>query len=181
MKSLTKFLCSLYLILLFFPVKGISQEGLKDTIKNQLVEVAREIISIAGNCALITLDEDGSPRVRTMDPFLPESDFTIWFGTNAKSRKVGQISKDSRVTLYYFEPSASAYVTIHGTAEIVSDPKEKEIRWKKQWEAFYPNYPDGFCLIKVSPKWMEVISQKHGIFGDSITWQAPKHSFDSSK
>ena len=52
----------------------------------------------AKTCALITLDSEGRPRVRVMDPFIPENDFTVWFGTNPKTRKVEQIKNnpDSR-------------------------------------------------------------------------------------
>ena len=55
-----------------------------------------EIMSAAGTCTLITLDQEGRPRARVMDAFLPEDDFTVWFGTNPKSRKVAQIKNDPR-------------------------------------------------------------------------------------
>ena len=172
-----------YLATFFFFANSIStfaQTESNDSTPTDLTKVAREIIVDAGNCALITLDENGAPSVRAMDPFLPENDFTIWLGTNSKSRKVDQIKSDPRVTLYYFDVNASAYVTIRGNAEIVNSTKEKKNRWKKAWEAFYPDFPEGFSLIKVSPVWLEVISEKHGVLGDSISWQVPKHLFNSS-
>jgi general stress protein 26 len=113
-----------------------------------------------------------------MDPFLPESDFTVWFGTNPKSRKVDQIKKDPRVTLYYLENDGAGYVMIHGKAKIVNDQKEKEKRWKVEWEAFYANRDEDFLLIKVSPEWMEVISYAHGVVGDPSTWETPSVIFD---
>ncbi len=117
--------------------------------------------------------------VRVMDPFPPESDFIVWFGTNPKSRKVSQIKKNPNVTLYYLEKDASGYVVIHGIAQLVNDQKEKEKRWKNEWDAFYPNKSESYLLIKVSPISMEVISYKHGIVGDSLTWQPPFVVFDS--
>ncbi|MBE0652182.1 MAG: pyridoxamine 5'-phosphate oxidase family protein, partial [Bacteroidales bacterium] len=116
-----------------------------------------------------------------MDPFLPESDFTVWFGTNPKSRKVDQIKNDPGVTLYYLDSDASGYVMIHGTAQIVNDQQEKENRWKAEWEAFYPNKTEDYLLIKVSPEWMEVISYAYGIVGDPETWEPPIVVFDSKK
>ena len=129
-------------------------------------------------CALITLDDESRSVVRAMDPFLPERDFTVWFGTNPKSRKVDQIKKDARVTLYYLGSNSSGYVMIHGIAEIVNNQNEKEKRWKAEWEAFYPNKPEDFILIKVSPEWMEVISYGHGVIGDPLTWETPRVIFD---
>jgi general stress protein 26 len=179
MKSLPRLTLLFFLVLLFAPVKGISQKAEpKDTINTRLINAAKDIMTSARYCALITLDEEGRPRVRVMDPFAPEDNLTVWFGTNPKTRKVGQIMKDPRVTLYYLDKDASGYVMIHGTAGIVDDQKEKEAHWKEEWNAFYPNYPEGYLLIKVTPDWMEVISYTRNITGDSITWQPPIVSFD---
>lgn len=68
---------------------------------------------------------------------------------------------------------------IHGIAEIVNDQKEKDKRWKAEWEAFYPNKTKDFMLIKVTPEWMEVVSYTHGILGDPVTWEPSKLVFDS--
>lgn len=169
-------------ILFLIPGIGISQNiAQKDSSNIKLISAAREIMSASGTCALITLDEEGRSRVRVMDPFLPESDLTVWFGTNPKSRKVNQIKNDPRVTLYYLDKDASGYVMIHGKAQIIDDQKEKEKHWKDEWEAFYPNRPEDYLLIKVSPKWMEIISYTRGIVGEPTTWQPPIVLFDSEK
>jgi len=167
------------LILLFIPFKNFSQNiVVKDPSKVELMTAAREIMTAAGTCALITLDKEGRPRVRVMDPFNPESDFTIWFGTNPKSRKVDQIKKNPKVTLYYLDSDASGYVMIHGIAQLINGQKEKEKYWKDAWKNFYPNKPEDYLLIKVSPEWMEVISVTRGINGDPTTWKPPIVLFD---
>jgi general stress protein 26 len=167
----------LLLLVLLLPGVAICQP----TQKNKLELAAREIIKEAGNCALITVDETGKPRARTMDPFSPEDDFTVWFGTNLKSRKVKQIRKNANVTLYYFHKPSASYITINGTASIVEGGNEKDQYWKEEWGAFYPDYPQGYALIRVSPEWMEVISESRGITGDSKTWQPPIVQLDSVK
>ena len=171
------FICTVFL---FIPSLAFNQNSEPlDTLNHKVRLAAREIMTSAKTCALITLDEEGRPRVRTMDPFAPESDFTVWFGTNPKSRKVDQIKKDARVTLYYVENDGSGYVMLHGKAQIVNDQKEKEKRWKVEWEAFYPNKYDDFLLLKVSPEWLEVVSYSRGVLGDPITWEPPKVIFDA--
>ncbi len=181
MKPLRQYNFEIYLILILFSFPGLSQnKGPEESTNTKLIGAAREIISAAGTCALITLDEEGQPRVRAMDPFSPEDDFTVWFGTNSNSRKVKQINKDPRVTLYYLDSDASGYVTIHGLAQIVDDKKEKEKHWKDEWEAFYPDKNETYLLIKVSPVWMEVSSVTRGINGDSVTWQPPALFFKSN-
>ena len=65
-----------------------------------LIAAAREIIAAARFCALVTVDDSGQPHARGMDPFEPDEDFTIWMGTNRHTRKVREIARDPRVTLY---------------------------------------------------------------------------------
>lgn len=169
-------------ILMLIPLKSSSQKvAQKDSSDVKLMNAAKEIMTTAGTCILITLGENDLPMVRVMDPFLPEDDFTVWFGTNPKSRKVNQIKKNPNVTLYYQDSDDSGYVVIHGIAQLINDQKEKDKRWKNDWASFYPNKTDAYLLIKVSPEWMEVLSYSRGIVGDSETWQPPFVKFGSGK
>ena len=140
-------------------------------------EIAHEIIRSSGTCTLITLDSIGQPRARVMDPFQPQDGFVIWFGTNTKSRKVTEIASNGRATLNYFDKAAAAYVSLYGQAEIVYDDALKSQFWKEKWRNFYPNYPDGYCLIKFTPDYLELISEKHSITGDPVTWKPARISF----
>ena len=168
--------------ILFIPLYGIGQKlDAKDSLQQKVKVAAIEIMSEVKTCALITLDKENRPRVRAMDPFLPESDFTVWFGTNPNSRKVAQIKKNSKVTLYYLENESNGYVMIQGTAELINLQEEKDKRWKPEWEAFYTNKKEDYLLIKVTPNWMEVVSYAHNLVGDTISWEPPKVIFDKIK
>ncbi len=170
----------LLITFLLISITGFSQNPeFNDSSNTKLLNASREIMTAAGTCALITVDNEGRPRARTMDPFLPEDDFTVWFGTNSSSRKVVQIKHDPRVTLYYFDREISGYVMIYGNAQLIDDSKKKEKYWKKEWEAYYPNKSESYMLIKVSPIWMEVLSPAHGVNNDPITWQPPIVLFDT--
>ena len=147
--------------------------------RESLISTAREIMTTARYCALITLDSTGRPHARTMDPFSPEEDMVVWLATNPKSRKVREIRRNQRVTLYYFVRDDQAYVTISGRARIVRDPKEKAKHWKDEWKDFYPDRQ--YLLIAVAPERLEVISVKQGIIGDSITWTPPAVTFGNRK
>ncbi len=142
-----------------------------------LINVAREIMISVPCCAFITLDREETPRVRAMETMVPDEDMTTWFVTNPNSRKVQQIENNPKVTLYYLDNDLSGYVTIHGNAFLVNDQKQKEKLWKEQWIEHYPNKYDDCLLIKVVPKWMEVLSMSRGIKNDSVTWQPPGVTF----
>jgi len=167
MKSAISTALIILLSFIFLPLNGLTQNNLNE---KELKEAAAEIIKSSGTCALISLDNEGQPRARAMDPFTPAEDFTIWLGTNAKSRKVNQIKNDPRVTVYYLADDASGYVSIYGLAELIDDKKTKEKYWKPEWEAFYPNKQSDYLLIKVTPLWLEIISESNGINGDYETW-----------
>ncbi len=176
MKRLIKVLC----IFLFFTFLGFAQESEpRDSLQIKVKQAARDIMTSANTCALITIDGDGAPRVRMMDPFAPEEDFTVWFGTNPRSRKVAQIEKNSKVTLYYTVTDGAGYVTLHGKAQVINDPSQKEKHWKEEWKAFYKNNSSDYLLIKVTPLWMEVVSYSHGIVSTASNWQPPVVFFDS--
>ena len=180
MKRIKEISCLVLLVLLFNSLSGFSQnEQSRDSLNKKLMKAAREIMNSVPNCALITLDQEGGARVGEMDPFPPEDDFTVWFGTNPLSRKVNQIKNDPRVTLYYANTDGSGYVMMYGIARIVDDKNEREKRWKIEWEAFYPNKPEDYLLIKVIPEWLEVVSYAHGIAGDPATWEPPTVIFGS--
>ncbi|WP_231962812.1 pyridoxamine 5'-phosphate oxidase family protein [Polaribacter sp. KT25b] len=151
----------------------MSCNNTSEVAKKDLKEIAKEIMISAKNCALITVDSLGVAHARTMDPFLPEEDFTVWLGTNSKSLKVRQIKQNKLVTLYYFDAKNVSYVTLQGVAHIVNTQKEKEKFWKNEWENFYKNKATDYMLIKFIPNKATIISEKYNILGDSISWETP--------
>jgi general stress protein 26 len=144
-----------------------------------LITTAREIMKKARYCALITLDSAGRPEARTMDPFPPDEQMIVWLATNPRSRKVAEIRRRHQVTLYYFDREDQAYVTISGLARIVNDPNEKAKHWKDEWKDFYADRNQSYLLIAVTPVRMEVVNQKQGIIGNSVTWAPPAVTFRS--
>ena len=56
------------------------------------IEVARITIEPKDYCFLITQSESGRANARLMQPFKPEEDLTIWFGSSPRSRKVREIA-----------------------------------------------------------------------------------------
>lgn len=132
-------------------------------------------------CALITTDAHGRTNARAMDAFAPDDNLVVWFGTNPASRKVAEIRRNPRVTLYYFDRENQAYVTLHGVARVVNDPQEKVRHWKEDWKDFYPDRQKDYVLIEVRPLRLEVVNTKTGIVGNSRTWNPPSVTFTAPK
>lgn len=145
--------------------------------RDTLLAAAHEIIEAARYCALITTSPEGEIHVRTMDPFSPDDDMVIWFGTNINSRKVSEIKKNPKVTVYYAHPKGSGYAVFSGKAQIVDGEKEKSKRWKEEWTQYYPEREKNYILIKVVPEKMEVLYYPLGIGNDPETWLVPSLEF----
>lgn len=177
--TMPKYFITLLSILLtfFITVSTYGQTPVAAPSRDKLLTTAREIIASARYAALITKGANGQINARTMDPFAPAADMVIWFGTNPRSRKVREIRRDPRVTIYYLDPVAQAYVSIQGTARLINSQQEKARHWKEEWQAFYPDRDQNYLLIAVKPQRLEVISVKGGLTGDPITWEPHSVSF----
>lgn len=134
--------------------------------RDTMLIAAREIMTSAPYCALITVDEKGQPQVRTMNPFPLENDFVIWFATSRTSSKVAEMKKESRVCVYYADHKApQGYVNLMGKATVIDD----KVLLKKMKRDYWSNIPDWentFVLIKIEPVKMEVINYKHNVNGN---------------
>ena len=166
-----------YVLVFFVFLFFISCDNAPNLIKKDIKEIAKEIMTDAKNCALITIDSLGVAHVRAMDPFLPEEDFTVWMATNPKSLKVQQIQKNKKVSLYYFDSKSVSYVTLQGVASTVNTQIEKEKYWKPAWKNFYKNRTTDYILLRFTPKTATIISEKYKILGDTITWKTPQINF----
>jgi general stress protein 26 len=139
----------------------------------RLIAAAREIMGAQTYCALITLDESGRPQVRTMNPFPPEADMTVWFATNTRSRKVREMRRDPRVTLYYSDhKNAIGYVALAGRAVLIEDMEEILKRKRAYWDQAFPGLKN-LVLIKVVPERLDVLNYRAGVQADPETWRTP--------
>ncbi len=179
LSQLTIKLAAGVLFLLFFALPSLAQQPTFS--RDALISAAREIMTTTRYCALITTGRNGRAQARTMDAFAPEADMTVWLATNPRSRKVAEIRRNPKVTLYYFDRESAAYVTIYGTARLVTAKAEKARRWKDDWKAFYPDRARDYLLIEITPEKLEVVSVTKGIVGDERKWRTPTVKFQTSR
>lgn len=141
--------------------------------RSAIVSAAHTIIANARYATLVTASPTTSPDARIVDPFAPEGELTIWFATNAASRKVTELKKDPHVTLLYFDAANKGYVTIKGTATLVTSAAEKKKRWKDEWTGMWAkkNEGDDYVLVRVDPHTIEVVSVALGMNNDPVTWR----------
>ena len=135
-----------------------------------ILDLARQTIEQARYATFATVDKNGQPRTRIVDPFVPDKEFVIYVATKPNTRKVEQIEYNSSVTLFYFDPAGRNYVSVMGRAELVTDEViKRQMRRASDGDKIYPDFPDDYVLIKVNPLWIEGLLP--GYRGDPGNWQ----------
>ena len=132
------------------------------------LDVTRKTTETKDYCFLITLSESGRANARLMQPFKPEEDFTIWFGTSPRSRKVREIADNDQATVTYQDSGEHAYVALSGRVHVERDVKARQKYWRHEWARFWPAGPgdEDYVLIKFVPSRIELMSISRNIAPD---------------
>ena len=117
-----------------------------DTATAKVVDLAKDIhVSM-----LTTVDADGHFVSRPMGQQRIEPDGSLWFFAESTSRKVAHIvaNRSVNVTL----TSADTWISIFGTARIVTDAAKKHELWNAFVEAWLPQGPDDASVVLIEVK-----------------------------
>jgi len=159
------------------PSAAAPEEKPKSLARPQLLAAAREIMAGQTYCALVTQDANGRPQIRTMNPFPPEDDMTVWIATSTQTRKAQHMRTNPNVTLYYANHAqATGYVAITGHADLIDDRAEMIKRKRAYWDEAFPGFKN-LVLIKVTPERLDVVNYKAGALNDPLTWRSPTVDF----
>lgn len=157
----------------------------------QVLEAARRLMESDENMALVTVDDNGQPRIRTVKAFLsdvdpadPRASMTVWVMTRDSTRKVEQIRNHPQVSLYFNDDAKVSYLTVMGTALVHTDPRHPAIQallarpaLEGYADYFWPDFPKGFVMLEIQPGWIEFMDQEklkpHG-----ETWRPQAVVFD---
>ena len=144
-----------------------------DTVSLAL-NAAEKLISTARFAVFITIDQQGFPHARVIDPLPPCKKFDeIWIGTNRYTRKVSHLLGNPRSSLIYFDSSSLGFAYISGLGSLVDDPQVKADKFASGWWLFYPEGPSGprFLLIRFVPTRIEIISPLHKLASGLNSWR----------
>jgi len=137
----------------------------------KILASAREVMSQARYCALISVDSAGQPQARTVDPLPGDGSLDVWVLTNRSSRKIEQLRHNPRAALYYFYLTKPGYVTLLGEAELIETAAAKALSWRPAWgESLREQIArEEFVLIHIRPRHLEIVSYAHGLPNDPKT------------
>ena len=115
-------------------------------------EKLREMIKDIDFCMLTTIDENNDLHSRPMS-LNREVDETghLWFFTSASSHKVSEVNRSPKCNVSFAAPDNNQYVSITGTAELVTDKRKIRELWKPILQAWFPKGIDDpdLALLRV--------------------------------
>ncbi|MCL2413570.1 MAG: pyridoxamine 5'-phosphate oxidase family protein [Bacteroidales bacterium] len=80
-------------------------------------------------CVLTLIDENGYPYSTVITPGRSDGLTTLWFGTNAESKKLGYIEKNNKASVCF--PSETYNITLIGEVEVLeaTDENKQNVMW----------------------------------------------------
>lgn len=119
--------------------------------KEESIEKLNGLIEDVEIAMLTTMDGDVL-RSRPMQTQEAAFNGDLWFFTSTETHKTDEIEKDNRVNVAYSSPAQNTYVSVSGTASLVSDKEKIEELWNPILTAWFPKGLDDptLILLKVS-------------------------------
>lgn len=98
--------------------------------REEIIAMARRVVSEGKPFVLATVDAEGCPRMRWMGGLLLEDPLTIYMACGASSRKMDQIRGNPKGQLMFQTEGFREVVTLYGTCQIVDDAEVKQKMWQ---------------------------------------------------
>jgi general stress protein 26 len=102
---------------------------------------------------LTTIEPDGSLHTRPMANQESDAEGNLWFFLDKTSALAQTIQKNSKVSLGYSDPGGDDYVSVSGTAALVTDRATIDDKWSEDVAAWFEGGKDNpnIALLKVNP------------------------------
>ena len=143
----------------------------------EFIKQGLELIKKADAAYLTTIDKNGFPSTRAMLNLKNEKQFpklvefmsqfdnemTLFFTTNTSSTKVGQVTDNTKVAVYFCDPKSWHGFLCQGDIEVVMDRSVKHAIWQQGWEMYYPDGIDSedYAVLKLKPNYVKSYYQFH--------------------
>ena len=117
---------------------NMSTEHPQENNRLEAIKTLREMINDIHVAMLTTVAADGHVRSRPMLTVTHEFDGDLWFFTLSTDPKTDEIIHNPRVGLTYSSPTQGRFVSLAGTAEIISNRKKMELMWNDELLEWFP-------------------------------------------
>ena len=109
-----------------------------------------------------TFDADGYPDVRVLLVITTDGVDTIWFACETGSKKIAQLQKNPKATLYAYNVEAMTEFRLFGSVEILSDAAARQKIWRDDLLQYFPEGKDSQTMTVLR------FNTDHGIYDDYV-------------
>ena len=133
-----------------------------------------EIINGSHIGMLTTINEEGALVSRPLAVQEVKDDGDMWFFTSSTTSQVAQVRADSRVNVSFGK--GTEWVSVAGTAEVVTDRQKIHELWNPAVEAWFPDGPDTpeVVLLHVESDSAEYWTSPGGTAATVLQWVKSK-------
>ena len=117
-------------------------ETIENLTREDAIRKMRELAESARVCHFVTRVGEVPLQTRPMSTQEVDSEGNFWFFSDDLSNKNFQIEDDSRVQLFYGNPSNAEFMTVYGHAMIRRDPQKIGQLWHPMVKAWFADKDD---------------------------------------
>ncbi len=103
-----------------------------------VVEAATALADRCGIALVGSVEPGGFPNIKAMLKMENEGLRTVWFSTNASSRRAARFRENPRACVYFMEPETFIGLMLTGTMEVLRDAESRHRLWHAGFDRYYP-------------------------------------------
>lgn len=104
----------------------------------EIITASIELMKRSSICFLATNHTDSYPRMKAMLNPRCEGIEKVWLITNTASKRVAQLQKDNKASIYYVDEKNFQGLLLVGTIIVHVDHETREMMWKSGYDIYYP-------------------------------------------
>lgn len=149
---------------------SLDQNGVKSMSDTERISKVTEIINGSYIGMLTTINEEGALVSRPLAVQEVKDDGDMWFFTSSETSQVAHVRADSRVNVSFGKNTE--WVSVAGTAEVVTDRQKIHEMWNQVVEAWFPDGPDTpeVVLLRVDSDSAEYWTSPGGRAATVLQW-----------
>ncbi len=135
-------------------MENIPKENRQNLKAQDAIEKLKELITKESICFFCTKLTEQPITTRPMSTQQVDDQGNIWFLSSIKSDKNSEILQNNAVQLFYSNPSSYEFVSLLGSATIITDREKIHEMWTPFAKTWFKDGKDDadISLIKVSPQ-----------------------------
>jgi len=123
--------------------------------REEAIEKGLALANRSNIAMLGTIGAEGHPNVRAMIKMENEGLKRIWFTTNTSSRKIPQLQKNPKSSVYFVDFDKWMGLMLVGSIAILQDLESRKRCWREGFEKYYPKGVDepDYSVLRFTTHW----------------------------